>query len=149
MCILLILVDFYAALGHPMDLLSSRVLDHPIHILGSQDDLVSLFSFRGRIVARCQGHASWVQAVSFDAHRCTDRIYRFMSVGDDTRLCQWEFSSSTLHSRSNTLRDLRKEESSEPIIHERKSKTEVPFLEPIFVRFFACAFMMTETINER
>lgn len=30
-------------------------------IAGSQDDLLSIFTFRGPLLARCQGHFSWVE----------------------------------------------------------------------------------------
>ncbi len=49
------------------------------------------------IVARCQGHQSWVTAVCFDPWRCDDRNYRFGSVGEDCRLLLWDFSVGMLH----------------------------------------------------
>ncbi|KAJ3090421.1 hypothetical protein HK100_007452, partial [Physocladia obscura] len=66
-------------------------------VTGGEDDLVTIWSFGGRIVARCQGHSSWVTSVAFDAYNCTERSYRFASVSDDTRICMWDFSSSSLH----------------------------------------------------
>ncbi|RKO98862.1 hypothetical protein CXG81DRAFT_15341 [Caulochytrium protostelioides] len=77
-------------------------------VAGGHDDLVTIWMPRGaaggRIVARCQGHASWVNAVQFDPWRCTDRSYRFGSVGEDARLCLWDFNSSTLHKPRSTIR---------------------------------------------
>ncbi len=67
-------------------------------LTGGQDDLVSIWSFsERRIVARCQGHHSWVTAVAFDPWRCDGRNYRFGSVGDDCRLLLWDFSEGLLH----------------------------------------------------
>ncbi|KAF4634430.1 hypothetical protein G7Y89_g3675 [Cudoniella acicularis] len=63
-----------------------------------------LFAYAGHqmateatIVARCQGHQSWVTAVCFDPWRCDDRNYRFGSVGEDCRLLLWDFSVGMLH----------------------------------------------------
>lgn len=67
-------------------------------VTGGQDDLVSIWSFHDRrIVARCEGHHSWVSNVAFDPWRCDDRTYRFGSVGNDCRLLLWDFSVGMLH----------------------------------------------------
>lgn len=67
-------------------------------LTGGQDDLVSIWSFSDqRIVARCQGHYSWVTGVAFDPWRCDERTYRFGSVGEDCRLLLWDFSVGMLH----------------------------------------------------
>ncbi|KAF8246528.1 WD domain-containing protein [Wilcoxina mikolae CBS 423.85] len=67
-------------------------------VTGGQDDLVSIWSFpERRIVARCEGHHSWVSSVAFDPWRCDDRTYRFGSVGNDCRLLLWDFSEGMLH----------------------------------------------------
>ena len=67
-------------------------------LTGGQDDLISIWSVaESAIVARCQGHQSWVSAVAFDPWRCDDRNYRFGSVGEDCRLCLWDFSVGMLH----------------------------------------------------
>jgi len=67
-------------------------------LTGGQDDLISIWSFSEKtIVARCQGHQSWVAAVAFDPWRCDDRNYRFGSVGEDCRLLLWDFSVGMLH----------------------------------------------------
>ncbi|KAH6566799.1 hypothetical protein BASA50_001925 [Batrachochytrium salamandrivorans] len=108
-------------------------------LAGGQDDLVSVWAFQGRIVARCQGHTSWVSSVAFDPYRCTDRSYRFGSVGDDTRLCLWDFSISSLHRprsmygsmsrvRSQSEMD-RRSYSDSPIIHDVLPKAQVPIIE--------------------
>lgn len=65
---------------------------------GGQDDLLTIWSFPERkIVARCQGHNSWVSAVAFDPWRCDQKTYRLGSVGDDCRLLLWDFSVGMLH----------------------------------------------------
>lgn len=67
-------------------------------LTGGQDDLVSIWSFSDRtIVARCEGHQSWVTGVAFDPWRCDERTYRFGSVGEDCRLLLWDFSVGMLH----------------------------------------------------
>jgi len=54
---------------------------------GGQDDLLTIFSpWEQRVVARCQGHSSFVSSVAFDEVRCDGRTYRFGSVGEDNKL---------------------------------------------------------------
>ncbi|KAF9435391.1 hypothetical protein BGZ76_006398, partial [Entomortierella beljakovae] len=66
-------------------------------LTGGQDDLVTIWSFKDqRIIARCQGHQSYVTGVAFDPWRCDERNYRFGSVGEDTKLLLWDFSVSSL-----------------------------------------------------
>ncbi|KAG0242922.1 hypothetical protein BGW41_003322 [Actinomortierella wolfii] len=53
---------------------------------GGQDDLVTIWSFKDqRIVARCQGHQSYVTGVAFDPWRCDERNYRFGSAAMQRR----------------------------------------------------------------
>jgi WD40 repeat protein len=67
-------------------------------LTGGQDDLVSIWSVEESvIVARCQGHQSWVTAVAFDPWRCDQKNYRFGSVGADGRLLLWDFNVGMLH----------------------------------------------------
>ncbi|KAK7207948.1 WD40-repeat-containing domain protein [Myxozyma melibiosi] len=67
-------------------------------LTGGEDDLVSIWSFASRsLVARCQGHQSFVRSVAFDPWRCDERVYRLGSVGDDCRLLLWDFSVKSLH----------------------------------------------------
>ncbi|KAI9593004.1 catabolite repression protein creC, partial [Syncephalis fuscata] len=66
-------------------------------ITGGQDDLVSIWSFLDHcIVARCQGHQSWVTDVAFDNWKCDEDQYRFGSVGEDGQILLWDFSVQTL-----------------------------------------------------
>ncbi|KAI9065394.1 WD40 repeat-like protein [Trametes sanguinea] len=67
-------------------------------LTGGQDDLVTIFSpWEQRVVARCQGHSSFVCGVAFDDVRCDGRTYRFASIGEDNKLILWDFSSGALH----------------------------------------------------
>ncbi|KAJ3568635.1 hypothetical protein NP233_g5575 [Leucocoprinus birnbaumii] len=67
-------------------------------LTGGQDDLITIFSpWEQRVVARCQGHSSFVSGVAFDDLRCDGRTYRFGSVGEDNKLILWDFSSGALH----------------------------------------------------
>lgn len=67
-------------------------------VTGGQDDLVSIWSLEdSMLVARCQGHNSWVTGVQFDPWRCDERNYRIGSVGEDCRLLLWDFSVGMLH----------------------------------------------------
>ncbi|KAF7778567.1 hypothetical protein Agabi119p4_2912 [Agaricus bisporus var. burnettii] len=71
-------------------------------LTGGQDDLITIFSpWEQRIVARCQGHSSFVSGVAFDDLRCDGRTYRFGSVGEDNKLILWDFSSGALHRPKN------------------------------------------------
>lgn len=65
-------------------------------LCGGEDDLVTLWSMKEkRIVARGQGHNSWVNCVQFDPYLCSpDGCYRFGSVGQDTQLCLWDMNES-------------------------------------------------------
>ncbi|KAI9314622.1 WD40-repeat-containing domain protein [Dichotomocladium elegans] len=74
-------------------------------LTGGQDDLVTIWSvMESRIVARCQGHKSWVTAVAFDPWRCDDHVYRFGSVGEDCKLILWDFSFGALHRPKHKMR---------------------------------------------
>ena len=50
---------------------------------GGQDDLCTVYApLEQHVVAHCQGHASWVKGVAWDAWRSEDRTLRFASVGE-------------------------------------------------------------------
>ncbi|KAK4235479.1 hypothetical protein C8A03DRAFT_36671 [Achaetomium macrosporum] len=71
-------------------------------VTGGQDDLISIWCPSEQppntaLIARGQGHHSWVTSVAFDPWRCDDRNYRFGSVGEDRRICLWDFSVGMLH----------------------------------------------------
>ncbi|KAI9104687.1 WD40-repeat-containing domain protein [Phlyctochytrium arcticum] len=106
-------------------------------LTGGQDDLITIWQFRRGIIARCLGHSSWVTSVAFDPHLCTDRSYRFASVGDDTCIFLWDFALPTLHRpkmSTSTLRrsrqDLLDRRPDRPVVHPVLSRSEVAVLEP-------------------
>lgn len=72
--------------------------DGKLLVTGSQDDLVTIWSFEDRtILARCSGHKSWVSSVAFDPWRCDGEDYRFGSVGLDCRLLLWDYSAALVN----------------------------------------------------
>ncbi|KAI9818866.1 MAG: hypothetical protein M1827_007687 [Pycnora praestabilis] len=95
-------------------------------LTGGQDDLVSIWSLSERqIVARCQGHHSWVTAVAFDPWRCDDRNYRFGSVGEDCRLLLWDFAVGMLHRpKASSVRQRGSVSSHVPIGKSRSHRAE-------------------------
>ncbi|KAB5595692.1 Catabolite repression protein creC [Ceratobasidium theobromae] len=79
-------------------ILNILTIQPPNAQIGGQDDLVTVLSpWEQRIIARCQGHLSFVSSVAFDASRIDSRTYRFGSVGEDNRLIFWDLSSGALH----------------------------------------------------
>ncbi|THH29578.1 hypothetical protein EUX98_g4601 [Antrodiella citrinella] len=91
------LVDCYAAYFGALTCVAWSP-DGRYILAGGQDDLVTIYSpWEQRVVARCQGHSSFVSAVAFDDIRCDGRTYRFGSVGEDNKLILWDFSSGALH----------------------------------------------------
>lgn len=79
--------------------------DNKYILTGGQDDLVTIWSFReNRIIARCQGHRSWVTGVAFDPLHCDENEYRFASVGEDCKILLWDFSVNALHKPKQSRR---------------------------------------------
>jgi hypothetical protein len=79
----------------PLSLSRPLAFSHPQ--TGGQDDLVTIYSpAEGRMVARCQGHSSFVTSIAFDRKRTNARGYRFGSVGEDGRILFWDFSAASL-----------------------------------------------------
>jgi len=59
--------------------------------------MITVICFEEReIVARLQGHGSWINSIAFDPWRCDGRNYRVGSVADDRRLLLWDFNASML-----------------------------------------------------
>lgn len=85
-------------------------------VVGGEDDLVTVWSFgERRVVARGQGHRSWVSVVAFDPYvvsfsdpdaketfdedrRKSESVqcYRVGSVSQDTQLCLWDLTEDVL-----------------------------------------------------
>ena len=75
----------------------SHIADRDTLQTGGQDDLAWVWSpFEQRIVARCEGHSSFLTGLSFDAWRCDSRTQRFASVSEDCKLILWDLSSAAL-----------------------------------------------------
>ncbi|KXS19735.1 WD40 repeat-like protein [Gonapodya prolifera JEL478] len=112
--------------------------DGKLIITGGHDDLVTIWQFRGRILARCQGHSSWVTRVAFDPYRCTDRNYRFGSVGEDARLLLWDFGMHSLYrprgpksrQRAEAERKSTFGDSPGATVHQAPPRSEVPIIVP-------------------
>ncbi|KIY50819.1 WD40 repeat-like protein [Fistulina hepatica ATCC 64428] len=136
-------------------------------LTGGQDDLLTIFSpWEQRVVARCQGHSSFVSAVAFDDLRCDGRTYRFGSVGEDNKLILWDFSSGVLHrpkhqnahhtrmSLASTTSLLRQRERSTLSLaaagmdsidgthslryHPAPSRNEIAVVQPVLVKYVEC-----------
>lgn len=69
---------------------------------GGEDDLISIWSVADeRLVARLDGHTSWVSSVAWDAALCTAGRYRLGSAGQDAKLLLWDFALDALHRRTS------------------------------------------------
>ncbi|KAJ2662306.1 hypothetical protein IW148_003034 [Coemansia sp. RSA 1199] len=117
--------------------------DQKYVVTGGKDDLITVWSYYDKtVVARGQGHKSWVRNVAFDSMHC-GATYRFFSVGDDARLLVWDLSLSALHrprvhtsrvaaSPTNTGTHSRVPgQSREPTVHARMPKGSVAVLQPL------------------
>ncbi|KAJ2627193.1 hypothetical protein GGF44_004800 [Coemansia sp. RSA 1694] len=105
-------------------------------VAGGKDDLITIWSFYDQtIVARCQGHESWVRDIAFDPVGNED-TYRFMSVGDDAKLLVWDFSLPALHRpRTTTVHPVHLQrcpsDITSEIVHPRLPSSAVPVLQPL------------------
>jgi hypothetical protein len=100
-------------------------------------------------VARCQSHTSWVYfilikvtGVAFDLSKCSDGVYRFISVGEDTRICFWDFSIAGLHrkkyftnSMPRAMSRMEIRQKDQVTYHEAPLKSQVPIIEALIVDF--------------
>lgn len=67
---------------------------------GGEDDLVSIWCpAEERLVARLEGHTSWVSAVAWDDALSGNGRYRVGSAGQDAKLILWDFALEMLHHR--------------------------------------------------
>lgn len=81
-------------------------------VVGGEDDLVTVWSLgERRVVARGQGHRSWVSVVAFDPYVATlseperepgAQCYRLGSVSQDTQLCLWDLTADVLRPPART-----------------------------------------------
>ncbi|PHH82380.1 hypothetical protein CDD82_6215 [Ophiocordyceps australis] len=136
-------------------------------LTGGQDDLISIWSpVDSALVARCQGHESWVSALAFDPWRCDDRNYRFGSVGEDGRLCLWDFGVGMLHRPKHAVSPQRADSASlfssrmrsnsgcdddddgDTMVHPVEPRARIPMLPPVLTTVIdshpACWLEFTE-----
>lgn len=74
-------------------------------VVGGEDDLVTVWRLSDKVVvARGDGHHSWVSVVAFDPYSTQldideDKVqcYRLGSVGQDTQLCLWDITEDVLN----------------------------------------------------
>ncbi|KAL2481431.1 Transducin/WD40 repeat-like superfamily protein [Abeliophyllum distichum] len=80
-------------------------MDGKYILTGGEDDLVQVWSMEDRkVVAWGEGHNSWVSGVAFDSYWSAPNsdgsgenvVYRFGSVGQDTRLLLWDLEMDEL-----------------------------------------------------
>ncbi|CAA3001399.1 WD repeat-containing protein 20-like [Olea europaea var. sylvestris] len=80
-------------------------MDGKYILTGGEDDLVQVWSMEDRkVVAWGEGHNSWVSGVAFDSYWSAPNsdgtgenvVYRFGSVGQDTRLLLWDLEMGEL-----------------------------------------------------
>lgn len=65
--------------------------DSKLIVTGGEDDLVCVWDpFNRRLLARGQGHTSWVSTVCF-LPRQSQKIYKFSSAGQDGLILFWEY----------------------------------------------------------
>ncbi|KAJ2252473.1 hypothetical protein GGI13_003261 [Coemansia sp. RSA 455] len=108
-------------------------------VAGGKDDLITVWSFYDQtIVARCQGHESWVRAIAFDPVGHEDEsTYRFMSVADDAKLLVWDFSLAALHRPRAPLHRVEDvhlrgyDDGPSDIVHPRLPRAAVAVLQPL------------------
>lgn len=106
--------------------------------VGGEDDLVSVFEpGEKRLVARLEGHTSWVSAVAWDETLCQKNRYRIGSAGQDAKLLLWDFALDVLHHRTprQAAASRRKKENglvngADGIV-EAAGKMDVPVVEPV------------------
>lgn len=110
--------------------------DGRILLTGGQDDLLSIWAPKeGHLVARAQGHQSFVSAVAFDPW-CHDQssyeAYRLISAGEDGRVCFWDFSSWSLHRprAAPNQRGWTPSTTASQVFVPAQSRAEVPMLHP-------------------
>ncbi|CAM8928952.1 unnamed protein product [Rhodiola kirilowii] len=80
-------------------------MDGKYILAGGEDDLVLVWSMEERkVIAWAEGHNSWVSGVAFDSYWTSPNsegtgetvMYRFGSVGQDTRLLLWDLETDEI-----------------------------------------------------
>ena len=110
--------------------------DGRILLTGGQDDLLTIWAAKeGHVVARAQGHHSYVSAVAFDpwCHKGSSYdAYRLISAGEDGKVCFWDFSSWSLHRprAAPNQRGWTPSTTASQVFVPAQSRAEVPMLHP-------------------
>ena len=109
--------------------------DGRIVATGGQDDLVTFWEPREhRLIARAQGHSSFVTNVVADPWRWNSDTYRFMSVGEDANMCIWDFSPAVVQRPARDAWARRSSSMPAPImrngVYEAPARALVPLLQP-------------------
>ncbi|KAI5477544.1 catabolite repression protein creC [Pseudohyphozyma bogoriensis] len=90
------IIDTYAAYFGALTCVSWSP-DGRFVVTGGQDDLVTVFAPQEqRLVARCQGHSSFITGLAWDPWRSDEWTSRFLSVGQDCKLILWDLGSAAL-----------------------------------------------------
>ncbi|KAG6906339.1 hypothetical protein DXG01_014420 [Tephrocybe rancida] len=119
------------------------VMVFEVSMTGGQDDLLTIFSpWEQRVVARCQGHSSFVSALAFDELRCDGRTYRFGSVGEDNKLILVRTVGTLLIDNADlaTCSGTSQAEpsiglnSKSPRYHTAPSRNEVAVVQPVLIK---------------
>ncbi|WFD36340.1 hypothetical protein MCUN1_003219 [Malassezia cuniculi] len=113
-------------------------VDGRILATGGQDDLVTLWSpHERRIIARAQGHSSFVSGIVADPWRSSGDTYRFVSIGQDANVCIWDFSPALLTrpARNARTRMSNTEHVFSPSngVYDAPGRALVPVLQPIAI----------------
>ena len=108
--------------------------DDRLLFTGGEDDLVSVCSVQRRaVVARGQGHRSWVNALSVDPpdRDTRPRTHRIASGGADACLLLWEFTEEEDEEEADTEEEGSVQEAGEPPVVPPPPFKAVPRLQPV------------------
>lgn len=104
--------------------------DHKYLIIGGEDDCLAAYNTETlQLVARFQGHHAFVMELAFDTLFVEEGTssYRLGSVGEDGRLCLWDFSPETLPHPANEARSTMVGNSE---LHPFIQRSEIPVIFP-------------------
>lgn len=110
-------------------------------VTGGEDDMVCIWHVGDptkpkTLVARGQGHTSWVRSVRFDPWESDEITYRIGSVGEDGKILLWDFSPKSLN-RPKTAAQVSQQNPGElvggnhTVLHPFVSQSETPMIPPV------------------
>lgn len=109
-------------------------------VTGGEDDMVCIWHVgdphKKTLVARGQGHSSWVRSVKFDPWASDDITYRIGSVGEDGKLLLWDFSPKSLNRPKNAAQASHQDPGmpiagNKTILHPFVSQSDTPMFPPV------------------